>query len=164
MKIGFKGFMVYRIKNHTELPWKELPERLAALPAGDPAIGQMQRSGFLPAIDGNDEMLTTLGKDQYAIALETALRIVPNKIVKRELAQREYRWEQTYNKAPTKAERAALKVDVITELMENALIDYSRMLAIVSGPYIYIDTTSAKKAELFLGALRRCFGSLPVIS
>lgn len=162
MKAGFKSFLVYRLLKADALPFDILPERLAVLPAGDPATFQMQRSGFVPTIDGNDELLTVLAKNKYALTLETALRIVPNKIVKRELDKRLKDWEEKYARVPTKDEKQGLKNDVIIGMMENALIDYSRVNVLISGSWVYVETTSAKKAELVLGAVRRVLGSLPV--
>lgn len=162
MKAGFKSFLVYRLLKADAVPFDLLPERMEALPAGDPATSQMQRSGFVPTISGNDELLTVLAKNKYALTLETALRIVPNKIVKRELDKRVKDWEDKYARVPTKDEKQGLKNDVIIELMENALIDYSRVNVLVSGSWVYVETTSAKKAELVLGAVRRVLGSLPV--
>lgn len=162
MKAGFKSFLVYRLLKADALPFDILPERLAVLPAGDPATFQMQRSGFVPTVDGNDELLTVLAKNKYALTLETALRIVPNKIVKRELDKRLKDWEEKYARVPTKDEKQGLKNDVIIEMMENALIDYSRVNVLISGSWVYVETTSAKKAELVLGAVRRVLGSLPV--
>lgn len=162
MKAGFKSFLVYRLLKADALPFDILPERLAVLPAGDPAPSQMQRSGFVPTVDGNDELLTVLAKNKYALTLETALRIVPNKIVKRELDKRLKDWEEKYARVPTKDEKQGLKNDVIIGMMENALIDYSRVNVLISGSWVYVETTSAKKAELVLGAVRRVLGSLPV--
>lgn len=162
MKAGFKSFLVYRLLKADALPFDILSERLAVLPAGDPAPSQMQRSGFVPTVDGNDELLTVLAKNKYALTLETALRIVPNKIVKRELDKGLKDWEEKYARVPTKDEKQGLKNDVIIEMMENALIDYSRVNVLISGSWVYVETTSAKKAELVLGAVRRVLGSLPV--
>lgn len=162
MKAGFKSFLVYRLLAPADLDTATLAERLVHLPAGGPAVSQMQRSGFLPTISGNDELLTDLGSDKHVLTLQTALRIVPNKVVKRELALRVREWEERYGRVPGRDEKASLKNEVIIALMENALIDYSRINVLISKPWVFIETSSVKKAELVLGAMRKVLGSLPV--
>ncbi len=162
MKAGFKIFLVYRLRQPITQTVAELNELLAELPAGDPAPTQMRRSGFINPISGDDALALALNKEATLVSLQTALRIVPNKIVKRELAKGCAEWEEKYARVPTPAEKQELKNRIIGEMMETALIDYERMNAILSGHYIYIDTTSVKKAETFLGALRHQLKTLPV--
>lgn len=163
MKAGFKSFLVYRLRTAMEHSTLALQELLEDLPAGDPAETQMKRTGFIPPIAGlDDELVIQLNKDARLVAVQTALRVVPNKIVKRELAKKVREWEDRYQRVPTAPEKQDLKNGVIGKLMETALIDYERMHAIITGQYIYIDTTSVKKAELVLGCLRHQLESLPV--
>lgn len=159
----FKGFLVYRLLANAAVSVDLLKEKVQELPAGDPEVGQMRRSGFIESVPGAGELVTELGhKDYVMLTLQTALRIVPNKVVNRELAKRVKAWEGRYQRVPTGAEKQALKNDVIVELMEHALLDYERLNVLIAQPYIFIETTSAKKAEVVLGALRRCLGTLPV--
>lgn len=162
MKAGFKAFTVYRLRASIEIDTEELNALLGDLPAGDPAITQMRRSGFINPIAGLDELAVELNAKATLVALQTAVRLVPNKIVKRELHKAKKDWEDRYQRVPTGAETQDLKNRIIGTLMETAMIDYERINAIITGQHIFIDTASVKKAEVVLGSLRHQLGTLPV--
>lgn len=165
---GFNNLRVYRITDPSVLPTlDELNESLAHRPARTPASQELSAAGFTPFIPGGDlaEWLPVpraTGDTAFAVSVLVAERMLPAKVVAAEVAARVAVIERDQMRNVYSKERAQLKDEVVQALLPRAFITTKRVNALIAPPYIYIDQTSAKLAELLLSLLREALGTLPV--
>ncbi|SSZ29939.1 Recombination-associated protein rdgC [Aggregatibacter aphrophilus] len=86
-------------------------------------------------------------------------------MIKRELDARVEKLEQAENRKLKKVEKQTLKDDVVATLLPRAFSKYQQTALWIDAEnnLIYVDATSAKRAEEALALLRKSLGSLPVV-
>lgn len=161
--LPFKAFLTYRVSPVFQFNATALNEVLKLLPAGDPALGQMKRSGFVAPFPKGDRLVEDLTKGRMVFTLETAERMIPGKTLREHLDRAAAAFEKRESRVPRAKDKQMLKVEVLQRLMPQAFIVRSQVMAIYAPPYLLVGTTSVTKSETLLAAVRKVLGSFPCI-
>lgn len=140
----------------------KLEDALDKHPARNPSTQQQVTLGFAPPIPDNEGELTYRASGRIILCVVRAERMLPGKVVRAEVAARVRDIEQRDARRVYAREKQQLKDEVILALLPRAFIDHRMHYLIVDGPYIYVDTSSAKRGEEILSLLRDALGTLPV--
>lgn len=161
----FNNLSVYRLITTETLDAETLETALATLPAR--ACGSQVAStyGFVPPTDfNNDPPLVHEVGGHLLIAAQHEERILPSSVVKDALAEKIAEIEEAEVRKVYRKEQLQLKDEIVQTLMPRAFIRKSVTQAAldpVEG-LIYVNTSSSRKAEELLSAMREALGSLPV--
>ncbi|TPB56615.1 recombination-associated protein RdgC [Salmonella enterica] len=122
---------------------------------GFAAYGEEVESKFALAIPGTNAIVFQIEKRERVLPGVS----VRNEVVKRMAALREKEidgWE------PNRKDWAQMKDDVEAEMLKHAPIRPSRVNVILSAPFVYVFTSSAKTAEECSALIRTALGTWPV--
>ena len=161
--LPFKAFLTYHVSPVFQFDAATMHHVLSVLPAGDPAPGQMARSGFTTPLPGGERLAEDLTCGRMIFTLQTAERVIPGKTLRETMDKAVRKFEDNNQRAATAKDKQMIKVEVLQRLMPQAFIVRSEVVAMFCPPYILVGTTSVKKAELMLAALRKVIGSFPCI-
>lgn len=161
----FRNLLVYRLNLETALQPEELDAALANLPAK--ACGSQVPStyGFIaPWGKGQDAPLVHVSQNFMLVAARQEERILPGSVVRDALNEKVEELEAAEARKVYKKEKDQLKDEIIQTLMPRAFIRKSVTFAAIDSKngFIYVDASSAKRAEELLSAMREALGSLPV--
>lgn len=159
----FTNVQVYRMTQDDVLP--PPPQLLLDLdrrPARPLASQELSTLGFIPPFGAEQPMLELVAPGVFQVAVQKQERMLPGKVVKAALAEKIAEIEKEQTRKVYSKERNQLKDEIVQSLLPRAFVNTSRMNALIAPPYIFIDQSSAKKAEDLLSLLRECIGTLPV--
>lgn len=152
----------YLLNNPIPEQHEELVEKIQPYQFTPCLATEMSKTGFNKII-----------KDEYYLKLNNYLlfeiikeeKILPSEVVKEETLERIEELEEKLGKKLKKADKEAIKSDVIQKLLPRAFSKYKKTQVVFDfwQNLIYINTSSAKVAEDVLAFLRKTFESLPVI-
>lgn len=160
----FGNVLAYRLTNALPLhqDHEAINQALASRPARDPGPLELNKVGFVPPIGEQGQYLQRVSPMAYVICYRIAERQLPAKIVRRHVDAAVREIQEGENRKVYAREKQQLKDKVIQELLPRAFIDYKTTYALISGQYVFIDSSSAKRGEDVLSTLRECLGSLGV--
>lgn len=161
----FRNLLVYRLNLEAPLQEEELEAALATLPAK--ACGSQVPStyGFVaPWGKGEDAPLVHVSQGFMLIAARQEERILPGSVVRDAVKEKTDEIEAAEARKVYKKEKDQIKDEIIQTLMPRAFIRKSTTFAAIDSKngFIYVDASSAKRAEELLSAMREAMGSLPV--
>lgn len=139
-----------------------LEDSLAEKPARLPAPMELSAAGFTPPLGIEDELVEVIRPYTYVIAVNFAERMVPGKIVRQRVSTKVREIEEEQDRKVYAREKQQIKDDVLSKMLPHAFIDQKIVRVMISGPYIFIDSTSANKGEDVLSMLREVLGTLGV--
>lgn len=113
----------------------------------DPMGGEWRHVGFVPPLPGRDEIVWEIALGMYLLAVQFNERILPGKVRDEHLAKKVAEVEEREGRKVYKNEYAQLRDQVESVLLTKAFIRRSTVYVMVSGQYLYIFTSSAKKAD-----------------
>lgn len=92
-------------------------------------------------------------------------KILPSHVIKREMDNRIKELEEKAQRKLKKTEKLAIKDDVMAMLLPRAFSkhQFTALWIDIKNQLIYVDSSSAKRAEDTLALLRESLGSLPVV-
>lgn len=137
---------------------KCLPEKSARKIASN----ELSTMGFVPPLGDQHAMLSVISVGTYLISVLKTERLLPGKAVKQAVEAKIKAIELDQQRRVWAKEKSQIKDEVVQAMLPHAFVVNSRLNALISYPYIFIDTNSAKKAEDVLCLLREALGSLPV--
>lgn len=160
----FNNLLVYRLTEASKfhIGREELNEALAAKPARLPTLGELKAEGFSEPLGIEDEFIEEIRPYTYLLSVNFAERMLPGKIVRQRVQTRVKKLEVDEERKVYAREKQQIKDAVIAEMLPHTFIDQKLVRVLVSGPYIFIDATSAKKGEDVLCLLREVLGTLGV--
>ncbi|HEY0209954.1 recombination-associated protein RdgC [Acerihabitans sp.] len=161
----FKNIMIYRLNRDVTLSAEEMEKQLAASSFTPCGSQDMAKSGWVSPLGDKSDALTHAVNDQIIICVRKEEKILPSSVVKQELNGKIDKLESEQSRKLRKAEKDALKDEVLVSLMPRAFSRYSQTfiwLDTAKG-LVIVDAASAKKAEDALALLRKSLGSLPVV-
>lgn len=160
----FNNLLVYRLTEASKfhLGREELNAALAAKPARLPTLGELKAEGFSEPLGIEDEFIEEIRPYTYLLSVNFAERMLPGKIVRQRVQTRVKKLEVDEERKVYAREKQQIKDAVIAEMLPHTFIDQKLVRVLVSGPYIFIDATSAKKGEDVLCLLREVLGTLGV--
>lgn len=160
----FKNLMIYRLTT----PLENLSQRLqTALPneAFTPCLqSEMSKMGWVKPLKNDAHFYFNQGNN-FLLHYQREDKILPANVIQDALNQRIAEQEEKEARQLKKAEKQALKEDIIATLLPRAFSKCSRLSLWIDSEnqFIYINTSSSKRAEKALGLLRKTLGSLPVV-
>lgn len=160
----FNNLLVYRLTEASKfhIGREELNAALAVKPARLPTLGELKAEGFNEPLGIEDEFIEEIRPYTYLLSVNFAERMLPGKIVRQRVQTRVKKLEVDEERKVYAREKQQIKDAVIAEMLPHTFIDQKLVRVMISGPYIFIDATSAKKGEDVLCLLREVLGTLGV--
>ncbi len=163
----FKNAIPYRITEDLDLT--NINELLAALPARKCTGTELSAVGFdNPAgsrgVDGELAMPIP-GVSAYFMRLKVNERLLPASVVNEQVAEKLQQIEDDENRLVGRKERSQIKEEVVASMLPKSFLHSSYIDAFIylGEKLLIVDASSFNKSELFLTALRKALGSLPVV-
>lgn len=139
-----------------------LSEALQTKAARNPASQELSTMGFIEPLGVDDDYAEPIGAKGIFIAARKSERLLPGKVVKQNVEAKVREIEQEQMRKVYAKEKARIKDEIVQAMMPHAFVSHSRINALICPPYVFVETTSAKKAEDLLSLLRSALGSLPL--
>lgn len=160
----FSNILAYRATNAFDLhkDLEAVNQALASKPARLPGKMELNAVGFVPPVGEEGAFIERISPMAYVFAYNLAERMIPGKIVRQQVAARVKQIEKEQERKVYAREKQQIKDEVLNQMLPRAFIDQKITYGIVMGPYILIDSSSAKRGEDILSTLRSCLGSLGV--
>ncbi|RDE95489.1 recombination-associated protein RdgC [Aggregatibacter aphrophilus] len=160
----FKNAMIYRLTKSLDWSEKTLSDALENNQYHSCNQSEMSKFGWSTPLKGSELLYFTVGK-QILLLAQKEEKILPAHVIKRELDARVEKLEQAENRKLKKVDKQTLKDDVVATLLPRAFSKYQQTALWIDAEnnLIYVDATSAKRAEEALALLRKSLGSLPVV-
>lgn len=160
----FNNLLMYRITSPLTAIHRhdDLNAALAEKAARLPTFQELLAVGFNEMMGEEDTYVEQVNASTMLLAVNFAERMLPGKIVRQRVAARVKEIEEGEQRKVYAREKQQLKDSVIAEMLPHTFIDQKVIHVLIQGPYIIIDTTSAKKGEEILCLLREALGSLGV--
>lgn len=160
----FKNVIIYQLSKEINWDKENLENKLRACACHPCGKHDMSNFGWIQPLATGEELCFCSGDNIYLLAQEER-KILPNDVLQRTLAQKLVDKETKEERKLSKVERAALKEDIIHELLPRAFsrYQYTNLFINVKLGLIYVNTCSYVKAERVLALLRKSLGSLPVL-
>lgn len=163
----FQNILAYRFTDSSVIHGQtitQLNEELAERPARQPASSELSFTGFIPPCLEEDSYIERIDRvrDSYVLAVMTHERMIPGKVVRTEVSRRVAKIESAEARKVYAREKQRLKDEVVNEFLPRAFIDHKITYVMISGPYLFVDASSAKRGEDVLSVLRETLGTLPV--
>jgi len=159
----FKDVLSYRFTQPIPLSDIDaLSEALASKAARRPANQELTTLGFIEPLGVEGEFVEPLPNRSLFISMLKHERLLPSKVVKQSVDAKVREIEEDQMRKVYAKEKARIKDEVVQALLPRAFVAHSRLNALIAPPYIFVETTSAKKADELLSSLREVLGSLPV--
>lgn len=160
----FNNLLVYRMTDAAAFHARkdELNELLAERPARLPGKSELSTEGFCEPLGIDDEYVEHVRAKTMVITVNFAQRMLPAKVVRQRLASAVREIEQKEERKVYAREKNQIKDKIISEMLPHAFIDQKIVRVMILGPYIAIDSTSAKTGELALSLMREVLGTLGV--
>lgn len=142
---------------------KTLSDKLKELEVNDPPEATYAASGFAPFGEevGNAFALAIPGTKAILLQVEKRERVLPGVSVRNAVGKRMERLiaKEVDGWVPTRKDWAQLKEEVEAEMLKTAPIRPSKINIILSMPYVFVFTSSAKNAEHCTALIRKALGS-----
>ncbi|SHH35555.1 recombination-associated protein RdgC [Ferrimonas marina] len=161
----FKNAQPYRLTKPLNWQTEELEQQLESL-AFVPANSQeVSKLGFVAAL-GNKagRSLVHEVEGSLLIAIEKEEKMLPASVIREELEERVRQLESEQGRPARKAEKEAMKEDIVAVLLPRAFSRRTQIRALIlpKAQLVLVDTSSANRAEELLSLLRQAMGSLPI--
>ncbi|MBY6186229.1 recombination-associated protein RdgC [Marinobacter hydrocarbonoclasticus] len=161
----FKNALPYRLTKPVEWQADELERQMEALTFTPAGSQEMTKLGFVSALGPKaDGGLVHIADGNLLIAIEKEEKMLPSSVIKEELDERVGQLENEQGRPARKAEKEAMKEDIVAMLLPRAFSRRKRIRALIlpRQQLILVDSSSAARAEELLSLLRQAIGSLPV--
>ena len=139
-----------------------LSEALQTKAARNPASQELSTMGFIEPLGVDDDYAEPIGAKGIFIAARKSERLLPGKVVKQNVEAKVREIEKDQARKVYAKEKARIKDEIVQAMMPHAFVSHSRINALICPPYVFVETTSAKKAEDLLSLLRSALGNLPL--
>lgn len=160
----FNNLLVYRMTEATAFHSRsdELNELLATKAARLPSPAELSAVGFSEPLGIDDEYVEHIRPNTLTLCVNFAERMLPGKIVRQRVMAKVKEIEDNEERKVYAREKNQIKDSVVAEMLPRAFIDQKHIRVMIIGPYIVIDSTSAKKGEEILSLMRSVLGTLGV--
>jgi recombination associated protein RdgC len=161
----FKNLRVYRLTKPFEMSASALGEALSARAFQPCGKQDLMQYGWVPPLGRHGQEFVHSTNGFMMVCAKKQEKILPAAVINEHLEEKVAQISQEEGRAVGRSERQNLKEEILFSLLPYALTRSQLQFAYIAPNenWIVINTTSAKKAEDMLGALRDAVGSLPVI-
>jgi len=161
----FKNLQVYRFTRPLEQDEKALERNLEEFKFKACGSQDISKLGWVFPMGKSGSMYTHIANNQILICLKKEEKMLPAGVIKDQLNERVEAIELEQGRALKKKEKDALKEDIVIQLLPRAFSRMSQTFAWIDpeSDMLYVDASSARKAEELISLLRKTLGSLPVV-
>lgn len=162
--LGFKNLMVYRLTQTLDWSTDKLEEKLLQQRFTPCSPADQSKFGWGKPLKGSD-LHHFAGSEHILLTTHKEEKILPATVVKQALEERITEIEAKTGNKLKKTEKQALKDDIVATLLPRAFSKHQRTSLYINtrSQLIFVNSSSAKRAEEALRLLRKTLGSLPVI-
>ncbi|HBB8186843.1 TPA: recombination-associated protein RdgC [Escherichia coli] len=160
--VAFKNIFIYRLSREVSWDTAEVNAALSKFVFTPCGSQDMAKAGWTSVLGDN---LTHEHQGFLLIQHKREEKILPSQVLKEELQKKVLKLEEEQARKLKKTERDSLKDEVLHSLLPRAFTRKSlaKILIDRSNHLVFVEASSAKKAEDQLALLRKSLGSLPVI-
>lgn len=160
----FRNLRAYRLKQPFNLTAEQLETQLASGAFTPCAPSQPLSLGWTSPLGSDDGPLVHAGAGRLLLRMRREERLLPATVVREQLGERVAAIEAKEGRKVYRKERLTLKDEIVQDCLPKAFTRSSFLHAFIdpAGGWIYVDTTSASRAEEFLNLLRDNVGTFPV--
>ncbi|EMV5084481.1 recombination-associated protein RdgC [Escherichia coli] len=160
--VAFKNIFIYRLSREVSWDTAEVNAALSKFVFTPCGSQDMAKAGWTSVLGDN---LTHEYQGFLLIQHKREEKILPSQVLKEELQKKILTLEEEQDRKLKKTEKDSLKDEVLHSLLPRAFTRKSlaKILIDRSNHLVFVEASSAKKAENQLALLRKSLGSLPVI-
>lgn len=160
----FKNVLIYRLTSPLSFEHQVLETQLQQTKFSPCQQGEMSKFGWSNPLYGSELLHFNVGQ-QFLFVAHKEEKILPANVIKQECEARIESLEQKEQRKLKKIEKQAIKDDVVAVLLPRAFSkhQFTALWVDIESQLVYVDTSSAKRAEDALALLRKTLGSLPVV-
>ncbi|EGZ2026057.1 recombination-associated protein RdgC [Escherichia coli] len=160
--VAFKNIFIYRLSREVSWDTAEVNAALSKFVFTPCGSQDMAKAGWTSVLGDN---LTHEYQGFLLIQHKREEKILPSQVLKEELQKKILTLEEEQDRKLKKTEKDSLKDEVLHSLLPRAFTRKSlaKILIDRSNNLVFVEASSAKKAEDQLALLRKSLGSLPVI-
>ncbi|HAH6191612.1 TPA: recombination-associated protein RdgC [Escherichia coli] len=160
--VAFKNIFIYRLSREVNWDTAEVNAALSKFVFTPCGSQDMAKAGWTSVLGDN---LTHEYQGFLLIQHKREEKILPSQVLKEELQKKILTLEEEQDRKLKKTEKDSLKDEVLHSLLPRAFTRKSlaKILIDRSNHLVFVEASSAKKAEDQLALLRKSLGSLPVI-
>lgn len=160
--VAFKNIFIYRLSREVNWDTAEVNAALSKFVFTPCGSQDMAKAGWTPILG---DSLTHEYQGFLLMQHKREEKILPSQVLKEELQKKILKLEEEQDRKLKKTEKDSLKDEVLHSLLPRAFTRKSlaKILIDRSNHLVFVEASSAKKAEDQLALLRKSLGSLPVI-
>ncbi|EDA3853175.1 recombination-associated protein RdgC [Escherichia coli] len=160
--VAFKNIFIYRLSREVSWDTAEVNAALSKFVFTPCGSQDMAKAGWTPVLGDN---LTHEYQGFLLIQHKREEKILPSQVLKEELQKKILTLEEEQDRKLKKTEKDSLKDEVLHSLLPRAFTRKSLAKILIDrrNHLVFVEASSAKKAEDQLALLRKSLGSLPVI-
>ncbi|RKF17463.1 recombination-associated protein RdgC [Alginatibacterium sediminis] len=160
----FKNLMLFRFVKDISFDQEQLDEQLEGLAFSPCGSQDLSKFGWVTPLGKNGNSFLHSVGSEILLCAKKEEKMLPAAVIKDQLQEKIDMLEEQQQRPLKKAEKDALKEEIVHTLLPRAFSRSSQTFAWVSPEhgFIAVDAGSAKKAEEIVSLLRKTIGSLPV--
>ncbi|EFJ2164125.1 recombination-associated protein RdgC [Escherichia coli] len=160
--VAFKNIFIYRLSREVSWDTAEVNAALSKFVFTPCGSRDMAKAGWTSVLGDN---LTHEYQGFLLIQHKREEKILPSQVLKEELQKKILTLEEEQDRKLKKTEKDSLKDEVLHSLLPRAFTRKSLAKILIDrrNHLVFVEASSAKKAEDQLALLRKSLGSLPVI-
>lgn len=160
--VAFKNIFIYRLSREVSWDTAEVNAALSKFVFTPCGSQDMAKAGWTSVLGDN---LTHEYQGFLLIQHKREEKILPSQVLKEELQKKILTLEEEQDRKLKKTEKDSLKDEVLHSLLPRAFTRKSLAKILIDrrNHLVFVEASSAKKAEDQLALLRKSLGSLPVI-
>lgn len=166
----FNNVTVYWLPEPINWFSDELDEQLAKHASYEPASHQLNSAGFVwpSCIEGEFvSSIPFVAEDRglqhgFLVQIQVIERLLPAKAVRRAVESRARDIQKEQGRVVRGSEKQRIKAEIVEKMLPRCFTVSTDIHVLLTSRYIFVDQTSASKAELAMSLLREAVGTLPV--
>jgi len=161
----FKNIRAYRLTSPFTLAPEQLAGQLAQHGFEPCAKSQALSLGWVPPLGGDGGELVHAAAGRMLLKLKREEKLLPSTVVRELLEEKVADIEAGQGRKVYRKERLNLKDEIVQDCLPRAFSRSSSIHAYIDtrANWIFVDASSANRAEELLNLLRECIGSFPVL-
>jgi recombination associated protein RdgC len=161
----FKNIRAYRLTSPFDLSPEQLAEQMQSALFRPCAKSQASSQGWVPPLGEETEALTHAAAGRILICMRREEKILPASVVREQVADRVREIEREEARKVYRKEKLRLKDEITQDCLPRAFSRSSTVHAYIDpqANWLFVDSTSATRAEELVTLLRECIGTLPLL-
>jgi recombination associated protein RdgC len=159
----FKNLRIYHLRDELKISQETLETQLNSFKFTHCTNEQTETQGFVPPLGEKTDSLYHVSEGQYLFCARFEKKLLPASVVKDTLAEKIEQFSEEHGRDPKGKEKTELKDAVMLYLLPKAFAIHTDTYAWIdpANRLVYVDASSAAKAEAVLSLIRKALGSLP---